>query len=116
MISRLSFAAAVGLLVLSGCSSGEPVDKSKPDPVDNNVTAGGLFDQSQLCVANDDAEASKCTPGQLIFFRPTRWGNEQLPLTVAALYCDFSHQIVQNNGGVVCVFTDKRLHVLGSGE
>jgi len=112
VISRIVFALLFGAIALSGCSTGDQVDQSKRHVTDGDVAAVAQFDQSKLCIAENDAEASKCGAGQLMFFRPARWGNEQLPLTAAALYCDFNHQIVQTNGGVVCVFTDKRLYLL----
>lgn len=37
-----------------------------------------------------------------------RWGNEQLQLNVAAACGDLNHEIMYNNSGVICVFTDKR--------
>jgi hypothetical protein len=66
------------------------------------------FDQSRLCVYADNAEAGRCQDGEIAFFRPNRWGNEQLPLTMAALYCDFRHPILFNNGGCVCTFSSLR--------
>ena len=65
------------------------------------------IDQSSVCVYADEQEASKCADGQLAWFAPNAWGNEQLPLMAAAKYCDFRHQVVQNNSGVVCVFTQR---------
>ncbi|WP_434141325.1 hypothetical protein [Pseudomonas luteola] len=69
-------------------------------------------DQSKICIANSDTEAKKCTPGQLFYLQPQSWGNEQLPLNITAAYCDFNHPVVYNNAGVICVFTDKRLHLM----
>jgi len=70
------------------------------------------LDQSSLCFFASDKEAQACKDGQLAFFRPDTWGNEQLPLIVAATYCDFRHPVVQNNSGVVCVFSAARLHLV----
>lgn len=66
--------------------------------------------QDKLCAvqSGDDAKAS-CKEGQILLFRPARWGNEQLPITVSSVFCDFNHPIVWNNGGVSCVFTSRRL-------
>ncbi|MGB9767021.1 MAG: hypothetical protein ACPLXN_06065 [Sulfurihydrogenibium sp.] len=63
---------------------------------------------SELCVVNDVDIIPNCKEGNLIAFLPNSWGNEQLPLYFAAIHCDFNHQIIYNNGGVVCVYTAKR--------
>ena len=70
------------------------------------------IDQSKLCQVSDDDAAKKCEPGGLIYFAPRFFGNEQLPLSIAAAYCDFNHQIMHTNGGVLCIFTDKRLSLI----
>lgn len=70
---------------------------------------GSSIDQSSVCVYSTDHEATQCKSGQLSYFKPNRWGNEQLPLNVAAAYCDFNHQVVFNNSGVLCVFTNERV-------
>jgi hypothetical protein len=70
-------------------------------------------DQANICMVSDDASAMECKPGKLIFFRPDYFGNEQLPLNIAAAYCDFNHQVMHNKSGVICVFTDKRLSLVG---
>lgn len=66
-------------------------------------------DQSKLCVFSNDAQAKKCKTGELAYFSPDSWGNEQLPLNVVAAYCNTNHAVHFNNAGVVCTFTDKRL-------
>ena len=69
-------------------------------------------DQSKLCAFSTDVEAKKCKAGELALFSPNTWGNEQLPLNVAAAYCDFNYDVMYNNAGVLCVFTDKRMSLL----
>lgn len=68
--------------------------------------------QDTLCAYSTDEEAKACKPGQLSYFQPSNWGNQQLPLQVAATYCDFNYQVMHTQAGVLCVFTDKRLHLL----
>lgn len=63
--------------------------------------------QSGICVYSNDEEAEKCENGRLAFFKPNRWGNEQLPLVVVATYCDTNHQIIMNDSGVVCTFANR---------
>ena len=69
-------------------------------------------DQGELCLVGTDEAAKTCKAGELMYFQPSRWGNEQLPLNIAAVYCDFNHPVMHTDAGVICVFTDKRLHLL----
>ncbi|MCY1282881.1 hypothetical protein D9M69_235240 [compost metagenome] len=69
-------------------------------------------DQASLCTYSTDAEAKLCKPGQLSWFKAGRAVNQQLPLSVAAAYCDFNHPVMYNEAGVICVFTDKRLNLV----
>lgn len=85
----LYVAVGLGCLVLTGCFE--------------SLGRVSSIDQSTVCRFNDTEAAKQCKHGQLAFFQPERFGNEQLPLMVAATYCDFSHPIIHNAGGVVCV-------------
>lgn len=71
------------------------------------------IDQSGLCTFSTDPQAERCKPGQMAWFRPEQGEliSEQASLSVAAAYCDFNHQVMYNRAGVLCVFTDQRLHV-----
>lgn len=91
----LHLAVGFGCLVLTGCF--------------DSFGSASAIDQSTICRFNDTDTAKQCKNGQLAFFQPERFGNEQLPLVVAATYCDFNHPIMHTNGGVVCVFTTQRL-------
>jgi hypothetical protein len=82
-------------LTLSGCFGQEP-----------------QVDQAYLCTYNTDAQAERCKDGQLAWFKPEQWSNEQQPLSVAAAYCDFNHQVMYNKAGVICVFTNKRMNLV----
>lgn len=66
-------------------------------------------DKSELClIENKDDDVSRCEDGQLLVFLPNSWGNDQLPIIVAALFCNFDYSVVYNNGGVVCKLNKKR--------
>jgi hypothetical protein len=67
------------------------------------------IDQSSICRFNSHDTAKQCKERQLAFFQPEIFGNEQLPLVVAATYCDFNFPVLHNTGGVVCVFTSQRM-------
>lgn len=67
------------------------------------------IDQSALCIFSSDEEAKLCKTGKLAFFKPNRWGNAQLPILAAAAYCDTNYQVIYNESGVLCVFTDERM-------
>ena len=70
------------------------------------------IDQSKMCIYSTDEEAKQCKAGEMSWFKPSSWGNEQLPLNVAGVYCDFNYEVMYNNSGVICVFTDKRLSMV----
>lgn len=73
------------------------------------VGGNGGFDQSSVCTWSDENSLQQCKEGQLGFFAPASFGNDQLPLLVVSRYCDMRYQVVQNNGGVVCVITHQRV-------
>lgn len=93
LLARLCLLSAA-TLPLAACFDQEP------DPL-----------QSQICIYNTDPQAQRCKAGQMAWFRPEggQQISEQMALSVAAAYCDFSQQIMHNRAGVVCVFTDQRL-------
>ncbi|MBP5788839.1 MAG: hypothetical protein J6W29_01215 [Neisseriaceae bacterium] len=47
--------------------------------------------------------------GQVVAFLPNRWGNAQLPLVFVHTMCDTNYQVIMNESGVVCTYTDVRL-------
>ena len=49
---------AFSVLVLAGCNQQSQIDQSK------------------MCIASTDSEAKKCTSGEMILFKPSRWGSE----------------------------------------
>jgi hypothetical protein len=66
--------------------------------------------QDSLCLFSEFGDAkTKCKNGQVAVFAPSRWGNEQLPIYAASNFCDYRYTIVQNSGGVSCIFIDARL-------
>lgn len=93
MVKRLFLVALV-----AGFSSGCVKEKS--------------VDQSNICIYSNDEEAKECTPGELSWFNPSSWGNSQLPLSVAAAYCDFNYEVMYNESGVICTFTNERQYLL----
>jgi len=77
------------------------------EPTTTPIINGAVCDINEL-----DQGWDKCKEGQVLAFLPSSWGNEQLPIIATAFYCDFHHPIVQNNGGVSCVFTATRKPVI----
>ncbi len=73
--------------------------------------AGGI-DQSKICIVSTDQEALDCKPGELMYFQPRTWGNEQLPTHIAAVYCDFNYQVMHTPASVICVYTNARTYLL----
>jgi hypothetical protein len=83
----LAMLGALAISALSGCDS-----SSANQP---------------LCMVDStdwDTITGECKQGQKVAFLPSTFGNEQLPIIFSAFYCDINHNIVMNNGGVVCVF------------
>lgn len=73
---------------------------------------GGLLSPAEapgrsFCLMTD-VKDHHCREGQLAWFMPPRWGNDQLPIMFVAAVCDFRHPVVWNNGGVACVYTNVR--------
>ena len=98
----LTLAALITGVAVSGCFNG------------GSGAGGDAIDQSNVCRFDSSDNAKQCKDGQLAFFQPTSFGNEQLPLLVVASYCDFNRPVVYNTGGVVCVFTTQRLKTINS--
>lgn len=66
--------------------------------------------KNEVCVADLKLYAvgeTNCKDGQIFFFKPERWGNEQMPIEIATYFCDFNFPIVYNKGGVSCVYKRK---------
>ncbi len=84
-------------LMLSGC-------------FDSGTSGSQSVSQSDSCVFSEVKDARKeCKNGQVALFVPRQWGNEQFPILAASVFCDYRYSIVQNNGGVSCIYTDVRL-------
>lgn len=64
--------------------------------------------QHELCLTDNVVIESGCTPGQRAVFLPPRWGNEQLPVSFAAMNCDLRYSVVMTNGGVTCIYLPAR--------
>lgn len=77
----------------------------------NDNTTGSATVKDSLCTVEDwSPEATaKCVVGEIVAFLPNSFGNEQLPIIAASALCDFRHPIATTNGGVVCVYTRKRM-------
>ena len=81
--------------ILSGCMT-----ESQPT----------IVNQAEICHVSDLNEAkSSCKAEQLILFTPKTFGNEQLPVILAAAVCNSNHAVVYSKGAVFCTYTDQRL-------
>ncbi|WP_301670256.1 hypothetical protein [Neisseria benedictiae] len=63
-------------------------------------------DQSRICIYSNDEEARKCVNGELPFFNPTQWGNEQLPLFVVAQKISLKTHKKEES----CIWNEKSRH------
>lgn len=65
--------------------------------------------QNQTCLVSDTEKMiQQCKEGDILIFAPSIFGNEQLPITIAGLVCNFEYPIVTSVGGVSCVFSTAR--------
>lgn len=65
------------------------------------------IDQQNLCMVDQagyENVAANCKEGQKVLFIPDVFGNKQMPIVFAGMYCDLKYQVVHNEGGVACVF------------
>jgi hypothetical protein len=101
MKKLMLFTVCSGLILSSCFESGKKESK--------NENQESKDDKPVFCVIKHDGnDVSHCEDGQILVFLPDSWGNDQLPIDVAALYCDFDHSIVYNNGGVTCKLDKKK--------
>ena len=102
--ARLHPAFFVGLSLLIAAAPGhaffEKGEKSEPP---------------RLCVVNK-LDASGCKPGDNIYFKPDYFGNEQLPVEFAAMFCDLSKPVAMTTGGVACTYVGQKKIVFGPAE
>ena len=61
-----------------------------------------------MCIFSTDEEAEECKNGEMAWAKIEEGHNPRLPLSIAAAYCDFNFEVMYNDAGVICVFTDKR--------
>jgi hypothetical protein len=75
----------------------------------NSANVDLSIPQDNICnVQTIDGIQGKCKAGETVYFEPSRWGNEQLPLMFIALACDTNKPVYFNNGGVVCTFVIRK--------
>jgi len=88
-----TFTLSLSLFSLAGCNS----ETSAVEPTSSSQT-------QEICVIDQSFELSKCQTGQNLFFQPSTFGNEQLPLIVISYFCDINKPIHFNKSGVVCIY------------
>lgn len=65
------------------------------------------IDQQNICMVDQagyDMVSANCKEGQKVLFLPDVFGNKQMPIAFAGVYCDLRYQVVHSEGGVACVF------------
>jgi hypothetical protein len=65
------------------------------------------IDQQNICMVDQagyETVSATCKEGQKVLFIPDVFGNKQMPVVFAGMYCDLRYQVVHNEGGVACVF------------
>ena len=94
-IAIISLITAIGLVGCNSAVSNET--KEKQTPQDNVCVVSALAGVKDLC-----------KPGEIVYFEPNNWGNEQLPTMFIALACDTNKPVYFTTGGVVCTFVDRK--------
>lgn len=65
--------------------------------------------QDNICVASSLADIrANCNNGELLYFEPNNWGNEQLPMMITALACNTNKPVYFNKAGVVCTYYERK--------
>ena len=73
------------------------------------LSLGSDNNPDRICLVPDANTAAKsCKNGQMLIFQPQVFGNEQFPVLIAGLFCDYRSPIVHSVGAVSCVFSDAR--------
>lgn len=85
---RLAFCLS-SVVLLTGCASGHRTE------------------QSHVCTFSNAKGAAKCHNGELAFFEPNEWGNDQMPLYAVSDFCNTNHQVIMNKSGVICTFRNR---------
>lgn len=66
--------------------------------------------KNEVCLVNDtifNGVEPNCKEGEVFYFQPNQLMNKQVPIVVSTYFCDFNFPIVQNEGGVTCVYKRK---------
>ncbi|WP_267523415.1 hypothetical protein [Campylobacter sp. MG1] len=66
--------------------------------------------KNEVCIVNENIFSGvepNCKNGQVFYFQPSQLMNKQIPIVVSTYFCDFKFPIVQNEGGVTCVYKRK---------
>ncbi len=88
----------------AACSQQQP---PQPQPLQKVEQPTITIDQSTFCPVDSpdpNLVMKKCKTGQKVLFKPSRWGNEQLPVIFAAAYCDLRFGVVLTTGAVTCIY------------
>lgn len=103
------------VLTLTGLSLATLFFVACSDEVKNSKQAGNY--KNHICLVENLNDAQYiCEDGDVMLYRPTRWGNEQLPVVASAFSCNFNFPIVTSNGGVSCVFQNRNIKIAKSSE
>lgn len=96
LVSTLTLSASVFFLV--ACNN----DTASKSQSDAEQAADSLA--QHVCKIDQNFDFSACKTGQRLFFSPTQFGNEQLPIIIISYFCDIHQPVYFNKGGVVCIY------------
>ncbi len=65
--------------------------------------------KKDACYVEDINNICNCHEGEVMWFKPNGWGNEQIPLQVIFSSCDMSKPVFFNISSVVCTYKPRNL-------
>lgn len=123
--SKLIIVGLFAGFLLQGCESDlgksisekfSAITQSKTEvQVEENVEKLGEKPSNVICMVDSwqrDDVLDSCEPGERVLYTPNSWGNEQLPVRFAALYCDPRYSIALTKGAVSCVFEPANIDIM----
>ncbi len=110
--ARMMVLVLSSALLLAACGGKPTSSGTTPASAKPIAPLRRRTEQSRLCIFGNNTQAKQCKAGELAYFSPDSWGNEQLPLNVIATFCNTNQPVLFNKSGVICTFTDKRLWLL----
>lgn len=63
--------------------------------------------EPRVCTVTE-MDASGCSVGDLVLYKPRYFGNPQLPVEFAAVFCDPKKPMIWSTGAISCTYSGKK--------